>query len=162
MVEYILIAVAAAVLLAQLLLRTNTAIAFFALCTGSVLLDATGENASLLASSLTSGIDTSTNIVKIVLLLAPFVICIILLRKHVSATLLPLAFLPATCSALLAIIFSVPLLSDGTEGAIVLTQTWEILAQYQEPLVVFGLVTSMVLVAVTIKKPHHPHKKGHH
>jgi hypothetical protein len=163
MTEYIMLGVMAAVILVQLLLRTNVAIAFFALCAGSVLLSATGDEASLVASSLTSGIDTSTNVVKIVLLFAPFAVCVVLLRKHLSAALLPMALIPAACSALLGAIFVTPLLTDGTEGAIMQTQSWEVMVQYQEPIVVLGLVFSMVLVALTIKKPHSKsHKKRGH
>jgi hypothetical protein len=163
MIEYFMMGAMAAVILLQLALRTNTAIAFFALCAGSVLLAATGDNASLVASSLTSGIDTSTNVVKIILLLSPLAVCIFMLSKHISGALLPLAFIPAACTALLGMVFVTPLLSDGTEGAIAQTQTWEVLTQFQEPIVVIGLVSSIVLVGLTIKKPHgRHHKRGRH
>jgi hypothetical protein len=162
MTEYIMLGVMAAVVLVQVIFRTNTAIAFFALCAGSVLLASTGDNASLVASSLTSGIDTSTNVVKVILLLTPFAVCVVMLRKHISSALLPLAFIPAICAALLGGIFVTPLLSDGTKGAIAQTKSWEVLMQYQEPIVVIGLVTSIVLVGLTIKKPHNKHKKGKH
>jgi hypothetical protein len=163
MTEYIMLGVMAAVVLVQVILRTNTAIAFFALCAGSVLLTSTGDNASLVASSLTSGIDTSTNVVKVILLLTPLAVCIVMLKKHISSALLPLALIPAICTALLGGIFVTPLLSDGTEGAVVQTKSWEVLMQYQELIVVIGLVTSIVIVGLTIKKPHNAkHKKGKH
>src|SRR5690606_19388032 len=106
--------------------------------------------------------DTSANVVKIILLFAPLAVCIFLLSKHISGALLPLAFIPAACTALLGAVFVTPLLSDGTEASIAQTQTWEVLTQFQEPIVVVGLVTSVVLVGLTIKKPHRRHhKKGH-
>jgi hypothetical protein len=163
MIEYILLGSAAAVILLQIVLRTNTAIVFFALCAGSVLLASTGDNVSLVASSLTSGLDTSTNVVKIILLFAPMAVCLVMLSRHISASLLPLAFIPAVCSSLLGIIFITPQLSDGSEGSIVLTDTWKLLMQFQEPIVVIGLISSIIIVGLTIKKPHNRHhKKGRH
>lgn len=162
MIEYILMGVMAALVLGLMILRTNTAICFLALCAGSVLLSSSGDNVSLLASSLTSGISTSTNVARIILLLTPFAVCAIMLRHHVHKSLMPLAFIPAVCTALLAVIFVTPLLSDGTEGSIVATETWEILIQYQELLMGLGLVTSIVLLAFTIKKPHEKHHKKRH
>ncbi len=162
MIEYILLASMAAAVLMMLLLRTNTAICFLALCAGSVLLSSSGENMSLIASSLTSGIDTSTHVIRIVLLFAPLVFCVLMLRFHLKKSQLLLAFIPAVATAFLGAIFIAPELSDGTEGALVATETWKLLMQYQEVIVVFGLVSSLFLIVLTVKKPHDKHKKGKH
>lgn len=162
MVDYVLMGAIAALVLFLLILRTNTAICFLALCAGSVLLDSSGHNMSLIASSLTSGISTSTNIIQIVLLFAPVFVLAVLMRKQVKKSLVPLGFVPAVCTALLAVIFVAPLLSDGLEGTILTTDTWEVLMQYQELIVGMGLVTSVIMIALTVRKPEEKHKKGKH
>lgn len=162
MIEYVLLGAMAAVILAMLALRTNTAICFLALCAGSVLLSSSGVNFSLVASSLTSGMDTSTNVARIVLLFAPLVVCMVALRKHLKKYQVVLGFIPAVATAMLGAIFVAPELSDGTEGALAGTQTWEILMQYQEFIVAFGLVASIILIVLTVKKPQEKHKKGRH
>ncbi|MDQ3065085.1 MAG: hypothetical protein M3Q36_02340 [bacterium] len=164
MVEYIMLGAMALVVIMMLVLRTNTAICFLAVCAGSVLLAASGENLSLIASSVTSGYSNSANIVRIALLLTPFFVCVIALRKQTSAALMPLAFIPAICSVMLAMIYVAPLLSDGSQEAIVQTNIWQMLIQYQEPIVGLGLVVSISLIALTTKKPNRDKhsKKGKH
>lgn len=162
MIEYILMGAIAACILLLLILRTNTAICFFALCGGSVLLSSSGQNMSLIASSLTSGISTSTNIIQIVLLFAPLAVIAVVLRGHVSKSLLPLGFIPAVCTACLGVLLAVPLLSNATQQSIVGLQTWTLLMQYQELLVGMGLITSIVFIAMTVRKPHDKRGKGKH
>jgi hypothetical protein len=154
MTEYILMGVMAATVLLLMMLRTNTAICFLALCSGSVLLSASGANLSLIATSLTSGVSTSTNIVQVFLLLTPLIVCAIALRKHMPKSLMLFALIPAICTAFLGAVFVVPLLSDGTQGAVASSETWKLLVQYQELIVGVGLVSSVVLLVMTIKKRH--------
>jgi hypothetical protein len=162
MIEYVVLALVAAVVLLMLVLRTNTAISFLALCAGSVLLMSSGTNSALIASSLTSGLDSSANAVRIVLLCVPLVVCMIMLRGHLKKSQLPFAFLPAVATALLAVIFVSPELSDSTEVALTNTTTWSLLLQYQEAVVVVGLVSSLILLLVTSKKPEDRLHKGKH
>ncbi|MDQ3123930.1 MAG: hypothetical protein M3Q14_04590 [bacterium] len=159
MVEYILMGAMAALIVLMLALRTNTAICFLAVCAGSVLLESSGENLSLIATSVTSGLSTSTNVMRIVLLTTPLAVCVIMLRKQMPTALLPMAFVPAVCSVMLGTIYLAPLLSEGTQGSIAATETWKLLIQYQEPIVGLGLVVSIVLLALTIKKPHDKRQK---
>lgn len=162
MAEYILFAAAAALIIAMLFLRTHTAICFLALCAGYVLLGVSGDNAGLLASSLTSGMSSSAMIARIALLFVPLVICGFLLRGYIANKLLVFAFIPATCTALLGVILVVPLLPAGTEQVVRQTETWSLLGQYHETIVGVGLVSATILIAVTLKRPHDKHKKGHH
>lgn len=159
MAEYILMGVMAAMVLLLLILKTNTAVCFLALCAGSVLLAASGENAGLIATSLTSGNGTSSNVVKVVMLLVPLAVCMILLRNQMPTHLMPLAFIPAVATALLATLLTVPLLPDNIRQPIVVTETWEILRQYQEAITGIGLISSLVLLSMSLKRPHGKHKK---
>lgn len=162
MTEYVLLAAMAILILIMLTLRTNTAVCFLALCAGSVLLASSGDNMSLMASSLTSGLDTSTNIMRIILLFAPLAVVMVALRKHLKKSQVVLAFVPAVATALLAAIFVLPELSEATQASIVATESWKVMMQYQEFIVAFGLVASIILVVLTVKKPEDKHKKGRH
>ncbi len=162
MTEYILLASMAAVVVLLVILRTNTAICFLALCAGTVLLASSGANTSLIASSLTSGVSSSANIARIALLFAPLLAAALLLRNHLHKSLLPLAVVPAIATAFLGAIFIAPELSSGAESTIVNTETWRLLVHNQEAIVVFGLAVSILMIAMTVKKPHDKHKKGRH
>ncbi len=159
MAEYILLAGVVALVIGLLLLRTHTAICFLALCAGSVLLGVSGDNVGLVASSLTSGMSSAAMVARIVLLFVPLTVCAVLLRGYLSKGLLPLAFIPAVCTALLGVIMLAPLLPAGAERSIASSQTWDLLRQYHETVVGVGLVASTVLIAMTIKRPHSKHKK---
>lgn len=159
MIEYALLAAVAALTIALLFFRTHTAICFLALCAGSVLLGVSGDNAALMASSLTSGMSSAATIARVILLFVPLTICAVALRGYIKGPLLMLAFLPALCVSLLSAILLVPLLGDGLEAQIHSTASWDILVQYQEAIFGIGLVASLSLIVSTIKKP--KEKKKH-
>jgi hypothetical protein len=162
MVEYILLACMAAVVIVMLALRTHTAICFLALCAGSVLLLSSGENMSLIASSLTSGVDASANFVRIILLLAPVVICIIMLRGYLKKSFTIFAFVPAVATVFLMTLLVIPELSTSAQTTLRATETFQLLTQYQEVIIALGLATSLFLILISMKKPESAHKKGKH
>lgn len=163
MTEYFLLAAMAAVVVLLLFLRTNTAVGYLALCAGSVLLLSSGDNAGLVATSLTSGLSMAGVIAKLALLFAPLAVCAVLLRGQMSRAALFLGLLPAVCIAFLGTVLAVPILPDATRQSIQVTSTWELLVQYQEAFTGIGLVASIFLIALSLKRPHDKHgKKKHH
>ena len=152
----------AAVVVLLLVLKTNTAVCFLALCAGSVLLSASGDNIGLVATSLTSGAGLSSNIAQILLLLVPLLVCMVVMRAQLHRAMLPISFFPAVCTALLGALFVIPLLPDNVKQAVTSGQTWSLLQQYQISIVGLGLVISLVMVALTSKKSSDKHKKGNH
>lgn len=161
MVEYSLLAAMSAVVLVLLMLRTNTAVGYLALCAGSVLLLSSGENIGLVASSLTSGMSAAATVAKLSLLFAPLVVCSVLLRRQVSKWLLVFSLIPAACIAFLGTVLAVPVLSPGLQESIKATNTWDLLVQYQETFTGIGLVVSIVLLSMTIKRKEGKNKKRH-
>lgn len=157
-----LMAIASAIVLALLWLRSNVAICFLALCGGSVLLASSGENLSLIASSVTSGIDGSTNIAKIALLLVPLITCAFITRRQAPKSLFAISFVVAISTALLTLLFIEPLLSEDLQNQVIETETWALLEQYREFIVGVGLVVSIVLISMTIRRPHDKHHKKKH
>lgn len=161
MVEYSLLAAMSAVVICLLVLRTNTAVGYLALCAGSVLLLSSGENIGLVATSLTSGMSAAATVAKLTLLFAPLVVCSVLLRRQVSRWLLLFSLVPAVCIAFLGTVLAVPLLSGGLQESIKATDTWDLLVQYQEAFTGVGLVASIMLLSMTIKRRDGKHKKKH-
>lgn len=161
MIEYILLVILAAIVVAQLFLRTNTAVAFFAVCTGSVLVAFSGDNMGLIASSLTSGMSSASNIAKIVLLFLPLLVVAIIMRGQVHKALLPLNILPAVCVSLAGLIFLYPLLDASIKTQIDSTETWQLITQYRELIIGIGIVSSVVLLAFTSRRPKDKHHKKH-
>lgn len=161
MTEYILLAAMSAVVILLLFLRTNSAVCYLAMCAGSVLLLSSGENVGLVAQSLTSGMSSAATVAKFVLLFAPLVVCSFLLRGQVSKWLLAFSMIPAICTAFLAAVLAVPLLSEATQASIQATETWEMLVQYQEAFTGIGLVASLILISMTIRRPHEKRKGKH-
>jgi len=159
MVEYIMLAMMAAVVIGMLFLRTNTAVAYLALCAGSVLLLSSGENIGLVASSLTSGMSSAATIAKFMLLFAPMTVCAVLLRRQVKKWLLLFSIVPAACAAFLGTVLAVPLLSGELQDTIKATNTWDMLVQYQEAFTGIGLVASIMLLSLTIKNKEKGKKK---
>lgn len=162
MVEYVLMAVMAAFAVLLIFLRTNAAVSFFAVCAGSILLNSVGSDMGLIASSLSSGFGAAPSITNIILLVLPVLVCAWLARQQVPKSLTLLNLLPAVCSSLLLTLMLVPLLDENIRNQIQDTETWTLLTQYNQFIVGVGLVSSVVLVSMTIKKPHEKHGKKHH
>jgi len=161
---YALIVLIAVVVLLQLLLRTNTAVVFFAICAGSVLVVAAGKDTDLLAHSLGGRLQVSTNVAQAAVALMPAVISAILLRKRISKPLLFMALLPALCTALVGLTVVYPFLSGSFQNTLTASKGWPLIAQYYELIVVIGIISSLVVLALTIPKHHKKdkHKKGKH
>jgi len=163
MVEYVILGTISLVTVFLLMLRTNTGVVFLSLCAGTMLLNATGADASLFASSLSSGAEISGSVAKISVLLLPAAITSIFLRKHVSYGQIFITFIPAVATAMLGVLLVVPLLSSSTQSSVGQTEVWSMLTQYQGAIVTVGIVASIICIVFTVKKPHHSkHKKGKH
>lgn len=163
MVDYILMGSMAAFVVALFMLRTHTALVFLALCAGSVLVQTTGADLGLVASSLSSGLTVSTDVVRIIALFVPVVVCAVMLRGFLSRSKSFFGLIPGIATAMLGTGLLVPLLSKSVQASIGGTDTWSLLEQYQEFVVALGLTVSIFMIALTIKKPHEKdaHKKGH-
>ncbi len=159
---YALIIVVAIAVALQLLLRTNTAVVFFAVCAGSVLVSAAGKDTDLLAHSLGGSIQLSTNVAQAALVLLPGIFSAILLRKRVSKALLLLAVIPALSSTLVGLTIVYPFLSGSFQSTLNSSRGWPLIAQYYELIVVIGIISSLAVMAVTVPKHHKVDKHKKH
>src|SRR5690554_6840708 len=104
MAEFIPLGIAAVLTILLLFLRTNVAVCFLALCAGSVLVQYSGDNVGLIASSLTSGAGFAPYAARITLLLAPFLVCALLLKDQLPKALIVIGLFPALMTALLGVL----------------------------------------------------------
>lgn len=161
MVEFIPLVIVAVFTVLLLFLRTNAAVCFLALCAGSILVEYSGTNVALIASSVSSGAEYAPHAARIILLLVPMIVCAMFLRGQLPKALIPLGFLPALATSLLALVLIIPLLPENIAQSVTSTETWAVVTQYQELTVGVGVVMSVVLLVMMAKRLHGKHKKGH-
>jgi hypothetical protein len=161
---YALIAIIAAVTLLLLALRTNSGVVFLAVCAGSVLLAAAGKDTDLLANSMGAQVQVSSNVVQAFVVLLPGIVSAILLRKRVPSPKMLFAVLPAFCSAIVGLTLVYPFLTSSFQSTLAQSNGWSLVAQYYELIVVIGIISSLVTIALTVPKHHKDghHKKGKH
>lgn len=159
---YALIVLISVLVLLQLVMRTNTAVVFFAVCAGSVLLSAAGKDTDLLAHSLGSSVQVSSNMVQAGLVLLPAIVSALLLRKRISKGLVLITLVPALCASVVGLAIVYPFLSGSFQSTLVASKGWSLIAQYYEFTVAVGIVSSMFVLALTMPKHHHAgrHKKS--
>jgi len=161
---YALIAIVALLTAAQILIRTNSAVVFFAVCAGSVLLTAAGADTDLLAHSMGSRASLSTNTMQAIVVLLPAVLSAFFLRRRVPKTKTVLIIIPALCAAVVALTLVYPFLSNSLQSTLSGGKGWSLIADYYEFIVVVGITTSMFTLGFTIPKHKEDkhHKKGKH
>jgi hypothetical protein len=161
---YALVVLIVVLVVLQLLLRTNTAVVFLAICAGSVLLSAAGKDTDLLAHSMGASVKVSSNAVQAAIVLLPGIISAILLRKRITKTKLLLAVVPALCASIVGLTLVYPFLTGSFQTTLTASKGWSLIAQYYEVIVAVGIVSSLFVVAFTIPKHHKDgkHKKGKH
>ena len=160
---YALIALITLVTVLLILIRTNTGVVFLAVCAGSVLLAAAGKDTDLLANSIGPGMRVSSNIIEAIVVLLPGIVSAIMLRKRVSHTKMFVAVVPAFCAAVVGLTLVYPFLSGSFQMTLSASKGWSLVAQYYELVVVIGIITSLITIALTTPKHHKDgHKKGKH
>lgn len=160
MTEYIMLGAVSIVALILLILRTNTGVVFLTLCSGTILLEVTGSDVGLFASSVGKDSELAASLLKIAVLVLPALITALLLKKQVTSTKFFLTFIPAVCTGLLGILLVVPLLSLSLQTSVETTQFWDLLVQNKSTIVTVGIVASVVCVVMTVRRAHHSGEKS--
>ena len=144
-----------------LLLRSEAAIVFFSLCAGTVLLQFVGDNAVLAADAMIPGGDPEMA-TRLVLLLAPYVLSIYLLRKSVPSTKLFYNILPAIGTGLSGVLLVAPHLPYGAVQALTDGPFWSGLDTSQDLIVGGTMLVSLLSLWLMHRKAHEKgHKKKH-
>ncbi len=145
-----------------LLLGANAAVAFLALCAGNLVAKYFGDDAIKLFQTFSSNTSPVTySALRVALLLLPMLLTILFLRKNIHGVKHAVNVLPAILTGLVVMILTVPLLTDGTRGAIYATQAWTLISQMQGTVVGVAVVTSMLMLWTTHKRSRHDRRRHH-
>lgn len=149
-------AIIIAPIVALLLLKSHAAVVFFSLCAGSVLVKYVGSDATLAATSLSSNEQPFTEgVVQIAVLILPAAVSTVLLRKSVGGTKLLTSIVPAVATGLLTALLVIPLLPAGTRSILYQSNLWSILEQFQDFIVLAGVISSLFVLWLANRKSGH-------
>jgi hypothetical protein len=138
------------------LLKSNAALAFFALCASFVVISFAGADIADLTKNLSFQINNTT--LNLVLLVTPVALTLLLTRKAFSGSLkLLLNLLLALCGGILLALVAVPLLSKSARLDFTNNTFWDDLQKIQTTAISGGAGLSLLLTWFA-KTPHHPKK----
>ena len=137
----------------SLLLRSNAAVAFLALCTGSVMVKYISDSAVLAVSTVSSS--NSDAIANIALILLPVVLSLLILRHTISPSNMLAIILPAIFLGFATPLLVVPFLPGGIQHDIVTNSAWSQLERYQEIVIGGGTLAALLSLWMTRKVPRH-------
>lgn len=157
--EFIVLGLVAVPVLALMLLRINAALVFFSLCLGYVLMQFLGGDASFLSALFTSGEQVSTNVLKLILLLAPAVLTAVFMIKTMRGPKFVINILPALGVGALVTLFVVPLLPPDTTDAITALPAWQEVVRLQD--LIIGASALAALIVMWLGRPRHHKDKDH-
>lgn len=141
------------------LLRANAAVAFLALCLGSVL---GGFVSKDLVNALTGYIapptDITDTIAALILLWLPVVLVAIFMMKTIAPKQRVINALPALAVGLLGVLLTVPFLSVDLQSQIRATEWYGYIETYKAIVVIVGTVVSLGLLRMRKHGDAHPKK----
>lgn len=145
-----------------LVLRSNAAVVFLALCAGLVLQIYIGEDAALLLAMITpeSG-PAARQVLNGTLILLPPLATAIMLRKKAKGLKLILNLIPAAAVGGLTVMAIVPHISPITNQKILESAYWRYLEDAQVLIVGLGVLSSLLLIKPSRKKDDDKKKKHH-
>jgi len=169
MANILLLVIVAGIAIALLALRTNALYVFFGLCAGNALVQFADRNMAYVNGHLNTSLVphslvTSQSTVQLAILLLPPILIAALAKHDNGPAKWPIQVFPAVATAILAVLFVTPLLSMSLQNSITQNKFWNLLEQYQVPVVgVCVLICIALLIMSTYShghgaKPHHKSK----
>ncbi len=129
-----------------LLLKSNAALSFMALCAGSVVVNYGGADISSAIKQAGLG-PYSTSAVELVLLVTPLAITLLLTRKAVAKrSKYYFQAVAAICAGGLLALSAVPLLTQTMQTSFATSEIWLNLQKVQAAVVTIGALASLLLV----------------
>lgn len=143
--------------------RVNAAVAFLALCLGSVLGSFVADAlVDVLRGFIAPASDVTDAIVRLVLLWLPVVLVLFFMAGTIGYKQRIINLLPALGVGVVGVLLSVPFLTVGWQVSIGASEVWAWLYKYQALIVIFATISSLLLLRM--RKPFHEHHgaKRHH
>lgn len=145
-----------------LMLRSNGAMVFLALCEGSIVDKALGNDAiTTLKAFFPRAGSISESTLHIVLLLLPALLTVLFLRKQMAGARMILNIAPAILTGATVVLFILPLLPGGIRADIMNTTAWTNISKFEGVIVGAGALISLLLIWTSHKGTAY-HKKGKH
>lgn len=165
MANLILIVIVAAVAVILLAIKTNAALVFLALGIGNVLLQFANKNMAYVNGHLDNNLlphrfTVSGSSLELAILLAPPILVAALVKHNQGFSKWPLQIFPAIATGVVGILLVVPLLSQSMQDSISQNKFWNLLEQYQVPVVGLSVAVSLAVVVIMSYSSHHSSK--HH
>jgi hypothetical protein len=159
MADAIIAALIASPLLITILLKSNAANSFLALCAGFVAISFAGSDLKDLTGQLNFSIDSS--LLNILVLALPLLFTLLFTRKSFSGNFkLFLNCVIALSAGALLTLISVPILNSMIDANFADSKVWENLQKFQASIIGVGVFLSLVLVwAKGLKKSKDKSKK---
>lgn len=143
------------------LFRANAAIAFLALCLGSLLgTYVVADAVDLLRGYVAPNSQTTEAVVALVLLWLPVIAVLFFMMGTISAKQRVLNLLPALAVGLVGALLTVPFLTPEAQVTVMLSDAWIWLESYQALIVATGTIISLMLLRM--RKPALEGRKGKH
>jgi hypothetical protein len=144
-----------------LLLKSNAAISFLALCGGFAVITLSGSDIQHLIGK-TKITSLTSNDASLILLLVPLFLTLLLtFRSSTGHKLRLLQLVPALCAGGLLAAVAAPMFSSGLNTNLSDSQLWKDLQNIQSYIVSAGLLASLLLIWSNGLSPTKPHHKKH-
>lgn len=146
---------------AIVLLKAQGAIVFLSLCLGSVLASYVATDMTDVLTSMRSGQSplAVSQMVRIILLIAPFVLAMLFTSRTVRGGKHLLNLVTALTSGILFALLIVPLLSSDLQRSIMDQTVWHQISSLQTLVIIVGATLSMIFLLMS--RPHHQNSKKH-
>jgi len=164
MTNILLLIIIAVVTISLLASKTNALYVFFGLCAGNALVQFANRNMAYVNGHLNShllphGYTVSKPTIELVILLLPPVLVAVLSKHNNGPSKWPIQVLPALATSILGVLLVIPLLSSSLQTSITQNKFWNLLEQYQIPLVALCVV---VAIGILIISTYSHGSKNHH
>ena len=159
--DVLLAIIAVLPLVLLLVLRSNAAIVFLAVCSGVLLQQQFGPDAHLILDAvLPRSSSVYGQVLDICLVALAPLIAMIMLRNKAKGLKYLLGIIPGVCTGLLMVLAIVPFVSSITQDNMKATEFWRNLYEFRGAVVLLGVVSSLLIITPG-KKHEDAHKKHH-
>ncbi len=159
MLDIVLLACLAVPVVLILFLKTNTAVVFFSLCAGSVLVNYGAVSVLTFADSFSANPSAGLDgVIRVGLLLLPAVFSTLLLRKSFPTSKIVLFAPPAVAVGLTGLLLAVPVLPGGIQHNVMQSNVWDQVNKFRDIIILGSFAVSLLALWAGKAKIH----KGKH
>jgi len=145
----------------SILFRVNSIYVFVSIAAGYLLENFAGDTATLVVRSFVNGSNTDL-VTKLVLFGLPIFLTLLMLRKTTPKRQFIFQLIPWVANGALIVVLTIPLMSDGVRGAILLNRVGYNINQANEAIIAGAVILQLLLLWGFGKKHDKSPSKKHH